>query len=272
MATFNRKPQAQVQPQPQPNGEEEVTLVYQVSRLVKDKEKGDQLLLREYYNDGVKALARLYFGWDVPSISGLAIALEYRGETTHTVDLESEYYFKTVIPVAKYASDIRRQLKPYNGRLATPKTNSQGVSTLYNIQLRITLKGDPRFHVQKSTTASGRQYNWEVYQFEPHHVLGVEIIDAQDDKFILPVMKGKEIDFALAMETKKKRGRKRRRGKQSKDVRLQAKRQELKDVLAMKDDVLRAKTSLAQQARKLAEIEEVEASIQKAIAEIEALL
>lgn len=268
MATFKtRKSKAQAE---SPEATEVLTLIYQVSRLVKDKEKGDQLLLREYYNGGVKALARVYFGWEVTSLSGLAIAMEYGGETTHTVEIDSDYYMKMVVPLAKWESQLRKGLKPYNGRLANPKTNREGVSMIYNIQLRVTLEGDPRLHVTRNKTAEGREYNWEVYQFEPQHVVNVEVVNAADDKFILPVMKGQEVDFALAMETKKKT--RRRRGKQSKDHRLRGKRQELQEVLRLKQEVTQASTVDLERDRKLKEIEDIEAEIQLHIEEIEAMI
>lgn len=252
-----------------------MTFVYQVSRLTQGEKGLDQLVLREYHQPKdqrkpVKALARYYFNWDVPSISGLAVAHKYRGDTSYTVDLESDHLFKVVLPLSKWDSELRRQLKPHKGKLLNPKEDSLGVSKFYGLQLHVEVEGNPFVSIEKSQW-DGKEYSWEVYQFQPHHIKGVKLISAVEEKFLLPFLKGEEIDFMLAMETKKAKKNRRRRGKNRSDYRnreeLETKRRELLEVQNLQEEVRRNSSSSIR-----LEIEKTEKQIQRTIAEIESLI
>lgn len=249
------------------------TFVYQVSRITTNSEgQLDQLVLREYYqprDNKVKALARYYFNWDVPSVSGMAIAHQYNGDTMYTVDFEHNNFFKVNLPLTKWDNELRRQLKPHKGRLMNPKTDAQGVSKMYGVQLHIEVEGNPLVSVERSEW-DGKSSNWEIYQFLPQHVKSVTVVSAVEDKFLLPFLKGEEVDFLVAMETKKSR----RRGKNARHkrngVELEAKRQELKEALALKEEV---KASSAQETSSIQkEIDRLEEEIQSVMTEIESMI
>lgn len=256
-----------------------MTFVYQVSRLTQGEKGGlDQLVLREYHQPKdqrkpVKALARYYFNWDVPSISGLAVAHQYRGLTSFTVDLE-DHLFKVVLPLSKWDSELRRQLKPHKGKILNPKEDSHGVSKFFGIQLHVEVEGNPFVSIEKSQW-DGKEYSWEVYQFQPHHIKGVKLISAVEEKFLLPFLKGEEIDFMLAMETKKAKKNRRRRGKNRSDYRnreeLETKRRELLEVQNLKENLKEELRRESSSSIRL-EIENIEKQIQRTIAEIESLI
>ena len=252
-----------------------MTFVYQISRITTNSEGNlDQLVLREYHQPKdtqkpVKALARYYFNWDVPSVSGLAIAHQYQGETMYTVDLEHNNFFKVVLPLTKWENELRRQLKPHKGKLMNPKTDKNGVSKMYGVQLHIEVEGNPLVSVERSEW-DGNSRNWEIYQFLPQHIKGVTVVSAVEDKFLLPFLKGEEIDFMLAMETKKKR----RRGKNNKDYRnreeLEAKREELREAIKLKEEVKVSSQVATSSIRK--EIDRLEEEIQSVMTEIESMI
>lgn len=250
-----------------------LTFVYQVSRITTNSEgELDQLVLREYFqprDQKVKALARYYFNWDVPSVSGMAVAHQYQGDTMYTVDLERNNFFKVILPLTKWDNELRRQLKPHKGKLMNPKTDTNGVSKMYGVQLHIEVEGNPLVSVEKSEW-DGKSSNWEIYQFLPQQVKGVTVVSAVEDKFLLPFLKGEEVDFLVAMETKKKR----RRGKNSKDytnrAELEAKREELREAIALKEEV-KASSSVGTSSIRL-EINRLEEEIQSVMTEIESMI
>lgn len=249
------------------------TFVYQVSRITTNEAgKLDQLVLREYYqprDNKVKALGRYYFNWDVPSISGMAIAHQHNGETMYTVDLERNNFFKVILPLTKWDNELRRQLKPHKGKLMNPKVDANGVSKMYGVQLHIEVEGNPLVSVEKSEW-DGKSSNWEIYQFLPAHVKSVTVVSAVEDKFLLPFLKGEEVDFMVAMETKKKR----RRGKNSKDytnrAELEAKREELREAIALKEEV-KSSSGVETSSIRL-EINRLEEEIQSVMTEIESMI
>ena len=252
-----------------------MTFVYQVSRITTNEEgEMDQLVLREYYQPKdsvkpVKALARYYFNWDVPSVSGMAVAHQWAGETMYTVDLNHGHFFKVVLPLTKWDNELRRQLKPHKGKLMNPKCDAKGVSKMYGVQLHIEVEGNPLVTVEKSEW-DGNSRNWEIYQFLPQHVKAVKVVSAVEDKFLLPFLKGEEIDFMVAMETKKSR----RRGKNSKDYRnreeLEAKREELREAIVLKEEV-KASSKVETSSIRI-EIDRLEDEIQSVMAEIESMI
>lgn len=251
--------------------EDTLTFVFQVSRLVQNEEgKLGQLVLREYHQprDGkVKALARYYFNWDVPSISGLAVAHEYRNEIHYTDEVESNAFTRVVLPFTKWDNELRRQLKPFKGKLLNVKQDEQGVSKFYGLQLRVTVKGNPTVTVEHSTW-EGNTWAWETYQFEPRHIVKVELVSAVEDRFILPFLSGQEVDFMLAMESKNKT--RKRRGKNRAHYALQAKREELKELSLIKEEAKAVEAKANSNSIK-EDIQAVEAEIQQTLAEIEAL-
>ena len=250
-----------------------LTFVYQVSRITTNSEgELDQLVLREYFqprDQKVKALARYYFNWDVPSVSGMAVAHQYQGDTMYTVDLERNNFFKVILPLTKWDNELRRQLKPHKGKLMNPKVDAKGVSKMYGVQLHIEVEGNPLVSVERSEW-DGNSRNWEIYQFLPAHIKSVTVVSAVEDKFLLPFLKGEEVDFLVAMETKKKR----RRGKNSKDYRnreeLEAKREELREAIKLKEEVKASSNIETSSIQK--EINRLEEEIQSVMTEIESMI
>jgi hypothetical protein len=245
-------------------------LIYNVSRI-----KDERVHLGEYYqprDSKVKSLAYVFYGWDVPSISGLPFAAVVKDKLMYTTEINlSEalglegQYLKFIIPIKRVESTIRKELKPYKNKLCTPKEDELGVSKIYSVQLHVEVDELAYLKIMLQD-----DYSWHHIQFDK--VLSVKVIEASSPEFVIPVNPGTEVNVEALLQSVHNPKRK-RRGKNRKDYRnreaLEYNRStlaELQEVKAEVQEIVRKPKSFIE-----LEIERLEAEIASAVQDIESL-
>lgn len=172
-----------------------ISLVYPISRVERYKEDSDIDLLRnplkrirlgEYlaYDHRVKAMARVYFDWDFPSIAGCPMAIRVIGDrdsngyTSHSSNwtrdiplkefeviqnqldgtLYEKYLVSFIIPLGIWENELKSKLIPYLSSLLNPEVDQRGVSKIRSLQLNIGVSGLASYEVKVDRIENTPEY------------------------------------------------------------------------------------------------------------------